>query len=596
VLLKASGVSKSYGPKDVLTSVDVEIDRGDRIGLVGPNGAGKSTLLKILTGDLRPDIGDVVRGNTRIAYLPQFQDLGEATVEEVVSDEENAAALARIEELERLMAESATDPSVDIAAVAQEYARLQEQLVSRREHEFEARKQTALARVGMIGREEQSVAQMSGGETTRVLLARALMQAEEADLLILDEPTSHLDIETIESLEEYLRRFEGAVIVVSHDRYFLDRVVTAIWDLDRGRLRDYRGSYTEYVAKKALEVEKQRIAAVKSHVERERLMKAAEEQHLRLRYASTHKVTQRRAERIEEIESPGSQRRIRVSVEAAEKSGKNMIKVAGMTVRRGPKLVLNNVELDLLDRDKLGIFGPNGAGKSTLIKAILGELPFTGDVWIAPGAEIGYFAQGHESLDHELTAEEQLAKALGEKRASKARALLARFLFNDAMMRTKISALSGGERARVALAMLIAEEHNLLLLDEPTNYLDLDSKEAVQSALVDYQGTMILVTHDRYLLDALCNKVAEIRGGKMRVFFGSYTEMRKTLGPMDIIAEGAVYRVVSSFTDWSTHTRYRPGDKVAIAPSEIQNFQWALDAGKLKKMGGTEIKRVRKHQ
>ncbi|HXZ24408.1 MAG TPA: ATP-binding cassette domain-containing protein, partial [Methanomassiliicoccales archaeon] len=184
VLLKASGVSKSYGPKDVLTSVDVEIDRGDRIGLVGPNGAGKSTLLKILTGDLRPDIGDVVRGNTRIAYLPQFQDLGEATVEEVVSDEENAAALARIEELERLMAESATDPSVDIAAVAQEYARLQEQLVSRREHEFEARKQTALARVGMIGREEQSVAQMSGGETTRVLLARALMQAEEADLLI----------------------------------------------------------------------------------------------------------------------------------------------------------------------------------------------------------------------------------------------------------------------------------------------------------------------------------------------------------------------------------------------------------------------------
>ena len=273
-----------------------------------------------------------------------------------------------------------------------------------------------------------------------------------------------------------------------------------------------------------------------------------------------------------------------------------MITVAGMTVRRGPKLVLNNVELDLLDRDKLGVFGPNGAGKSTLIKAILGELPFTGDVWIAPGAEIGYFAQGHESLDHELTAEEQLAKALGEKRASKARALLARFLFNDAMMRTKISALSGGERARVALAMLIAEEHNLLLLDEPTNYLDLDSKEAVQSALVDYQGTMILVTHDRYLLDALCNKVAEIRGGKMRVFFGSYTEMRKTLGPMDIIAEGAVYRVVSSFTDWSTHTRYRPGDKVAIAPSEIQNFQWALDAGKLKKMGGTEIKRVRKHQ
>ncbi|HTY47243.1 MAG TPA: ABC-F family ATP-binding cassette domain-containing protein [Methanomassiliicoccales archaeon] len=596
MLLKASGISKSFGPNDVLRSVDVEIDKGDRVGLVGPNGAGKSTLLKILTGDLRPDIGDVVRGSTRIAYLPQFQELGEATVEEVVSDEENVAALARIEELERLMAESANDPSIDIAAVAQEYARLQEQLVSRREHEFEARKQTALARVGMIGREEQSVAQMSGGETTRVLLARALMQAEEADLLILDEPTSHLDIETIESLEEYLRRFEGAVIVVSHDRYFLDRVVTAIWDLDRGRLRDYRGSYTEYVAKKALEVEKQRIAAVKSHVERERLMKAAEEQHLRLRYASTHKVTQRRAERIEEIESPGSQRRIRVSVEAAEKSGKNMITVAGMTVRRGPKLVLNNVELDLLDRDKLGVFGPNGAGKSTLIKAILGELPFTGDVWIAPGAEIGYFAQGHESLDHELTAEEQLAKALGEKRASKARALLARFLFDDAMMRTKISALSGGERARVALAMLIAEEHNLLLLDEPTNYLDLDSKEAVQSALVDYQGTMILVTHDRYLLDALCNKVAEIRGGKMRVFFGSYTEMRKTLGPMDIIAEGAVYRVVSSFTDWATHTRYRPGDKVAIAPSEIQNFQWALDAGKLRKMGGTEIKKVRKHQ
>ena len=595
VLLKARDISKSFGPKDVLRSVDLELDRRDRVGLVGPNGAGKSTLLKILAGEMKPDLGELTFRTDRIEYLPQFHDLGDRTVEQAFEDPVLAATHSRVEELESLLANSAAHPELDLEEIALEYSRLQEELAARKDYEVEDKKRQALDIVGMTDRSgEGRLTELSGGETTRVMLARVLMQADQSDILILDEPTSHLDIETVEALEDYLLKFPGAVLVVSHDRYFLDRVVTEIWDLENGKVTRYRGNYTDYVVKKALEMDKRRIASQKNQAERERQLKIAEEQHIRLKFASTHKTRLKMVDRMEQVEAPPEQKDIRIRIQTAHKSGKNFVVAKHLSVNRGEKKVLDAIDLELVIGDKLGVFGPNGAGKTTLLKALMRELRHEGELWISPGAKIGYFAQGHDGLDSDLTAEKQMLQALGEDERLKARNLLARFQLTDEQVLTPISKLSGGERARVALAMLIAEQRNLLLLDEPTNYLDVQSRDAVEAALRGYPGALIMVTHDRYLLDAVCNQVGELKDGKLRLFKGTYSEMKGSLRSAEMITEAQVFRVIVGFTDWMTKTKLKPGDKISIAPSEMENYRWALETDKLQKVGGKELKRVKR--
>jgi ATP-binding cassette subfamily F protein 3 len=401
-----------------------------------------------------------------------------------------------------------------------------------------------------------------------------------------------LDIETVESLEEYLCGFDGAVLVVSHDRYFMDQVVNHIWDLDAGKVNSYRGNYTEFVGKKLLDIERKRIASHKNQTERERLLKIAEEQHLRLRFASTHKTRLKMVDRLEDIQAPIEQKRMSIEVPIIAKSGKNFVILKQLVVHRGNKKVLDGIDLDLTVGDKLGIFGPNGSGKTTLLKALVREIPHKGEFWVAPGAKIGYFAQGHDNLDEKITPEEQMLAVLGEDEKGKARSLLARLQFCDEHVVTPIGKLSGGERARISLALLISEKRNLLLLDEPTNYLDILSREAVEDALREYKGAMILVTHDRYLLDAVCNKVGELRNGKLNVFNGTYSELKGQIAHTTTFSEANVYRVVSGFTEWTTRRKYKAGDRVTIAPTEIEIYRWALDNGKLKRIPGREVKRV----
>ncbi|MCX6653280.1 MAG: ABC-F family ATP-binding cassette domain-containing protein [Methanomassiliicoccales archaeon] len=596
MLLSAKGMTKAFGAKEVLRNVDLEIEAGDRIGLVGPNGTGKTTLLKILTGEIKPDTGELTVRTAKIAYLPQFHGLDDETLDQVLKDPFAPAELARLEELERLMSSAGDDPEVDLNEVAAEYARLQEELTSKRGYIQEERKEKALVRLGLTDRpQERRINELSGGEATRVMLARVLVQADEAEMMILDEPTSHLDIETTESLEDFLRHYPGAVLVVSHDRYFLDRVVKEIWDLDSGTLTKYRGSYTEFAKKKELELEKQRIAYHKNQTERERNLKIAEEQHLRLKYATTHKTRLKMVDRMEEVDAPRKEKKLDIRLQAVAKSGKNVLTVKGFTVRRGGRRVLENIDLEIVRGDRLGIFGANGSGKTTLLLALIGELGFEGEYWLAPGARWGYFAQGHDGLDSNLTPEQQLEQMLSEEEKRKARGMLAQFLFTPQQVKTPIANLSGGERAKVALAMLTSEKSNLLFLDEPTNYLDLPSREAVERALIGFPETLVLVTHDRYLLDVACNKVADLRNGRMRLFNGTYSEMKRSLPPSEVMAEAGMYRVVSGFTDWATRTKYRPGDKVGIAPSEVERFRWALDAGKLKKGTGKELKKVQRN-
>jgi ATP-binding cassette subfamily F protein 3 len=593
MLLKASGISKSFGPKHVLKGIDLQIDEGDRIGLVGPNGTGKTTLLEIINGQLKPDTGEVDRRTEKVAYLPQLHSSEEdASMDVVLScDRRRSAIQAKLLAIEDRMGRP--EPHDDLNALAQEYADLEQSM-----HELggEAQEEKAMELLLSVGLDEacmrKKVTQLSGGERSKVMIARLLMTAEEADVLIMDEPTNHLDMQTVEWLENYLLRFPGAVLVVSHDRYFLDRVVKRVAEIEWGRLIHYKGNYSQFVEKKRLDHERARIEAEKNRRERDRQARIAEEQHVAQWFQGTHKTRLKMLERMEVVEKPREAKDLRLKIKAEERSGKDLLRASDITVKRGGKVVVGHVGLELQVGDRLGVFGPNGAGKTTLLKALAGELPFDGELWTAPGASVGYFAQGQDHLDPEMTAEDVMLSTLGGQERKRARALLALFMLRGTEVERRIGTLSGGERARVALAMLISREHSLLLLDEPTNHLDIMARTAVEVALSEYEGTLVVVSHDRYLLDTVCTMVGEVRNGSITIMPGTYTDFKGAAERRKVVEEAGVYKVVAAFSDWAHGRKLKPGDKVAIAPSEIEEYRWALDTGKLRKAGGSENKHV----
>ena len=582
MLLLAEAVSKSFGPKDALRSVSLKRDKGDRIGLIGRNGVGKTTLLKILMGQMKPDTGEITLKTDRIGYLSQSPDIDKnMKVGNVVGRPYGrlAAIAKRITQLE----EQITQGNHQDEAV-QEYARLQEEYGGAGGFGIGSKARSALAKVGLPKNIiDRPLGKLSGGEVTKVFLARVLVQAEEAEIIFFDEPTSHLDIETVEWLEKYLTKLDAGLVVVSHDRYFLDNIITQVIELDDGIAHHYSGNYSAFIEKKAAEVERKQKAYKKYRTETERQAKIAEKLQQRWTYLTLHKTRKKMAGRMEEVEAPKEERDLNIKIEAANKSGKNVLIASGLSVNRGGQKILENVDLDIEVGNKLGIFGPNGSGKSTMVKALLSEIDHEGKLWLAPGASIGYFAQGHDLLDNKLSAEKQLLDAIGNKERLKVRNILGRFLISGKDAGRPIATLSGGERARVALALLIAQSRNFLIMDEPTNYLDIQSRHAVESALVDYPGTFIIVTHDRYLLDMVCNKVGELKDGKLEIFGGSYSEMKEALGRIKRTGSTDEYIVVSGFKDWAAGKKYKAGEALTIPKEQIEQFSWALAAGKLKR-------------
>jgi len=585
MLILAQAITKSFGPVKVLRGADLQINEGDRIGLIGLNGAGKSTFLKILLGEIKPDTGELVRRTDKIGYLQQFAESSSSvTVREVLHRPYGhiESVEIRMHELDDMMT---SGKDIDWNAVAAEYSDLEAQLAKFKVQD-EDKLVRSLEKVGLsVDLMDRDMESLSGGERTKVMISRILVQAEECDLLVMDEPTSHLDIVTVEWLEDYIIKTHCAVLVISHDRYFLDKIATRMVEISGGKTREYKGNYTDFVDKKTMDVERmqkeyEKYANKKKHEE-----EVIDQMIRDCKYLSSHKSREKTAAKMEVKDRPEDVKDISVKMQSVQKSGKNVFLAHNLTVAYGDDVVLKNVEIDIQKGDKIGVFGGNGEGKSTLIKALLGQIPSTGELWLAPGAKMGYYSQHHEGLDLMLTAEEQLVHAVGSDRRGDARAMLSKLLLEGDDVEKPMKMLSGGQRAKVALSLLLLNGTNLLILDEPTNYLDIPAKNAMEAALEEYDGTVMVITHDRYFLDNICTRVIEVKDHTAITYAGNYSDMKAHEKPNSVILEAEEFRVLAPFTEWVTRKKFSKGDKVMIVPAEMKNYQAAFDQGKLKSTG-----------
>lgn len=585
MLLKAQSVSKSFGPVKVLEDVSLQINKGDRIGIVGANGAGKSTFLKILMGMETPDTGEITRRTNKIGYMEQFAEASEnMTVREVLRKPYGMTEeiVRRMREIEEIMIAGG---DIDWNALAEENAMLESQM-AKFDLELEDNINKILDQVGFPrGMMDRQMSSLSGGERSKVMIARLTVQTDDCDILIMDEPTSHLDISTVEWMERSILSAGCAVVVISHDRYFLDRISQRIMEIENGKSREYKGNYSAFVEKKNMEIERA-MKEYERYTDQKKKQEAIANQmfHDQRRYMSDYKTRLMMISKIEEKERPEDKKEISMKIQAAHKSGKNVLIANNVSVDMGGRTILSGINLDIQKGDKIGIFGANGAGKTTLVNALLGKTPSDGELWLAPGAKVGYYSQHHEALDLDLTAEEQMLMVIGKDRKADARNMLARFLLTGDIVTNKMSTLSGGQRAKVALCLLLHEATNMLVLDEPTNYLDIDSKHVLEGALAEYDGVVLTITHDRYFLDNVCNKVAEVANGKVTVHNGNYTDLKGEPVIEKRQEKGETYRVLAPFTNWVDRKKYVKGDKVTVTPDEWKGFENAFNQGKLKKI------------
>ncbi len=532
-ILVADNISKSYGAQDVFLGVSLQVARGDRIALVGPNGHGKTTLLRILAGLEPPSSGTVSRAKgLSIGYLPQIADLDtpRTLYEEALTAFQ--PLLDMQEELRRLEALMA-DPR-EHEEVMERYGELQARFELLGGYEYPHRIEQVLLGVGFSHDEfAMPLRLLSGGQKTRALLARLLLQ--QPDLLLLDEPTNHLDLASIEWLEEHLAQWPGTFIVVAHDRFFLDKVATRVWELSFGRVETYRGNYSQYLEQRAQRYE-QRMAEYQAQQEEiERL-----EDYIR-RYKASERTRQARAREhrlahMERLDRPERLRAMSLRLQTDLRSGDLVLVSEGMTVgyRGGEsardKALFASPAFVLRRGEKVAVLGPNGSGKTTLLRTILGEIPpLVGGFQVGANVKMGYFAQGHADLNEDKTVLDELLDVRNVP-LQEARNLLGRFLFSGDDVFKKVGDLSGGERARLKLAKLTLVDANFLLLDEPTSHLDVLSREVLEDVLLNFAGTLIVVTHDRYFINALATQIWVIDGERMRVYpfgYGEYLEARE---------------------------------------------------------------------
>ena len=530
-MLHLTDISKSFGSQVILDHASLHVKPGMRIGLVGPNGAGKTTLLRLIVGDMSLDGGEInARKSLRIGYLPQeFEEIADHSVidEVLASYGDILAAERRLAELGEALSHAykGEGGGDEAAEMLHELGTVQTAFEAAKGYELEARAQSILRGMGFRDDDfRRPIAELSGGWRMRVALARLLM--EQPDLLLMDEPTNHLDLESLLWLEEFLLGWPGSLIVISHDRYFLNRMVTHIADLDRGTIDLYAGDYDHFELEKRQRYE----ALVNAAKNQQREIDAAESFIRRFRAKNTKakQVQQRirQLERTERIDAPSLERKaIKFRFPQPPRTGRVVAEVRHVRKAYDEKVVYSRLDLVVERGEKIALVGPNGAGKSTLLKLLAGVIePDSGTLRLGHNVRREYFAQHQLEVLHAdqtvLKTVEEVAGPAG--RMAEVRSYLGAFLFTEDDVTKKVGVLSGGEKARLALARMLMDPAGLLLLDEPTNHLDMDSREVLTEALRQFEGSVVFISHDRHLINAIGTKVIEIRDGRLTHYQGDW--------------------------------------------------------------------------
>lgn len=543
IMLQVHRVSKSFGAEPILTNINLEVKNKEKVAIVGKNGVGKSTLLKIITGEIAHDSGDVIiPKDVTIGYLAQHTGLeSDKSIWQEMSDV--FLPLRQMEKTLREMEAKMGDPDllVDEASYSKllsEYDKLQVEFDERGGYRYEADIRSILhgLQFSDYDYEQTRISTLSGGQKTRLALAKLLLT--KPDLLILDEPTNHLDIKTMSWLEQYLYSYEGAILVVSHDRYFLDRIVSVIYEISHNHATKYVGNYSQYLIEK-----RKRLEAEIKEYEKQQQFIAKTEAFIQqnIARASTSKRAQSRRKQLEKIvrlEKPlGDGKAASFSFQQQRESGNIVLNVKDMSVTYDVDPVFQHVNLQITKGENVAIVGPNGIGKSTLLKAIINEVQSDGTVELGANVSVGYYDQEQANITSTKDVLHELWDDYPVMQEKDVRSILGQFLFSGDDVFKSVSALSGGEKARLALAKLMLQEANFLILDEPTNHLDLESKEMLESALIDYDGTILFVSHDRYFINRLATKVVELASTGVTEYIGNYDYYIEKKAEQTAIAE-----------------------------------------------------------
>ncbi|HEQ7066099.1 TPA: ABC-F family ATP-binding cassette domain-containing protein [Streptococcus pyogenes] len=524
IILQGNKLERSFSGDVLFQNISLQVDERDRIALVGPNGAGKSTLLKLLVGEETPTSGEVnTKKDLTLSYLAQNSrfESDKTIYEEMLKVFE---ALRQDEKrLRQMEMDMASVSGQDLTRLMMDYDLLAERFRQQGGFTYEAEIKAILN--GFKFDEsmwQMTIAELSGGQNTRLALAKMLL--EKPELLVLDEPTNHLDIETIAWLENYLANYQGALIIVSHDRYFLDKVATVTLDLTPHGLDRYVGNYSRFMTLKAEKLVAEEKQFDKQQKEIAKLEDFVQKNIVRASTTKRAQARRKQLEKIERLDKPTSARKsAHMTFQADKPSGNVVLTVEKAAIGYNQHVLSEPINLDVHKLDAIAIVGPNGIGKSTLIKSVIGQIPFIkGEVKYGANVEIGYYDQTQSHLTSSNTVLEELWQDFSTTPEVDIRNRLGAFLFSGDDVKKSVAMLSGGEKARLLLAKLSMENNNFLVLDEPTNHLDIDSKEVLENALIDFDGTLLFVSHDRYFINRLATKVLEITENGSTLYLGDY--------------------------------------------------------------------------
>ncbi len=548
IVLSCNNLNKSFGIDSILENVSFTVNEGDKVGIIGINGTGKTTLFKIISGIHGYDSGDIYTSkDCEIGYLEQNTNFhsNNTILDEVLEVFKDLIDMENyLRELEIKIAEESSNPnSKDLDKIMNEYSTKLEKFANINGYGYKSEAKGVLKGLGFSDEDmDKPISILSGGEKTRVLLGKLLLK--KPTLLLLDEPTNHLDAEAIEWLEVFLKQYRGTVILISHDRYFLDQVVNRVFEIHNKKLKTYNGNYSDFIESSAIEkeIEQKKFEDQQKEIKKqeesiEKLKAFGREKHVK-RARSKEKMLAK----VDVLDKPEMYRkRARIEFNPSVTSGNDVLQVRDVSMGYGERILFKNLNLDIYRGEKVALIGANGIGKSTLFKIIMNELvPLSGSIKFGTNVNVSYFHQEQKTLNLNNTIIDEIWEDNTHLTQTTLRSMLGAFLFEDEEVFKKISTLSGGERARVAILKLILSKANLLLLDEPTNHLDIDSKEVLEEALLGYTGTIFTISHDRYFLNTIVDKILVLDEEGITEYLGNYDyylEKKKQVQELSLVEE-----------------------------------------------------------